>query len=141
MQYIKAFFVGLGVIFFIILLMLMYLWIVDPWNIKPLLQAVASPSAPVSEQSQNSMSDSDSSTSDQSSDAGVDTSTNAAASMSDAQAEALGSVGLSADAIPATFTAEQEACFIEILGAPRVEEIKSGAVPTATEFWQARGCL
>lgn len=141
MQYIKAFFVGLGVIFFCILLVLLYLWVVDPWNIKPLLQAVASPSAPVSEQSQTSANDSGRSTGDQSFEAGADTSTNATAGMSDAQVEALGSVGLSADTIPATFTAEQEACFIEILGAPRVEEIKNGAVPTATEFWQARGCL
>gem|GEM_PF-2118742 len=36
---------------------------------------------------------------------------------------------------------DQEACFVEVLGQARVDEIKAGDSPTATEFFEARGCI
>ncbi len=57
--------------------------------------------------------------------------------MTEAQAQALDSVGISASAI----SEEQEACFVRVLGQTRVDEVKAGAIPTAAEFFSARGCL
>ncbi len=57
------------------------------------------------------------------------------------QKKALLTYGISSSSIPATVSATQEACFVTTLGAPRVAEIKAGAVPTAIEFAKAKGCI
>jgi len=114
-------FVTLGVIFFLIIIAGVYFYATDPLDLKPLFlgndttqSATATPTA-------------------------HSTSTNPL--LNESQAQALESFGIDPAQVPSTITPEQEACFIEILGEARVEEIKAGASPTATEFFRARGCL
>lgn len=42
MKVLKVFFISLGVIFFILIIVAAYIWIADPFNLKPLLSAGAS---------------------------------------------------------------------------------------------------
>ena len=58
-----------------------------------------------------------------------------------AQKQAFLNFGISSSSIPANFSPTQETCFVTALGAPRVAQIKSGAVPTLTEFAKAKGCF
>jgi len=110
----------LGVIFFIIILFGIYFVIADPLNLKPLLF--------------NSNIDQD-----------TNTTTNNEVSnnsqFSESQEAAMKKFGIDPASIPTNFTAEQEVCFEEKLGIERVNEIKSGGSPTATEFFKVRGCL
>ena len=58
-----------------------------------------------------------------------------------AQKQALIKYGISSSSVPATISVTQEACFVKVLGAERVAEIKGGAVPSLIEFAKAKGCL
>lgn len=126
-KFFTVLFVGMGVLFLLQLIALAYLFVVDPYNLKPILfpadtSAATAPS-----------NDTDESTNF--AEPAADT-----AGMTAAQAEALNSVGLDASAA-ASFTPEQIMCFERLLGAPRVAEIKAGAVPTMAEFYTVRECL
>ena len=114
----NVFFVILGVIFFVIILIGLYLFVVDPYNIKPILfgsdVAVTENSSP--QVDKNPV-------------------------LNESQEKALETFGIDPATVPASITPEQEACFVEILGQVRVDEIKAGGTPTATEFFKARGCL
>lgn len=143
MTYIKAFFMGLGVVFFVLILIATYLFVVDPFNIKPLMSllwsqnsATLEPSvtAPVDSSDENSIPTGATESSDT-----PESNTNA--SLSPAQAAALEGVGISPDSLPSSISPEQEACFIQKIGSDRVEAIKAGAAPSAAEIWQARECL
>jgi hypothetical protein len=130
----KKFFIGLfvvmGVLFLLQMLALTYLFVVDPYNLKPIL--FPSERTPVS----TSASDTNGATiTDE-----VEGSVAEPSGVNAAQAEAMSSVGLDASAVQ-SFTPEQIACFEALLGAPRVAEIKSGAVPTIGEFYTVRGCM
>lgn len=61
--------------------------------------------------------------------------------LSSAQIDALVSLGIDPDAVPSSVSAEQEACFVGVLGEERVAEIKAGAVPGNLEFLRARSCI
>ena len=61
--------------------------------------------------------------------------------LNESQEAVLETFGIDPASLPATITPEQEACFIEAIGADRVEEIKAGDTPTATEIFRGRGCL
>lgn len=102
---------GLGIIFFILLLVLTVFVIVDPLNLKPLWQGY---------------------TATQTMPAGDSASTTS-------QTEALDAAGLTAEDV--TFTPAEEACFVNLFGQTRVDEIKAGAMPTAQEMFQGQGCL
>lgn len=143
MKYIKAFFFTLGVIFFLLLIGLAYLIIVDPYNVKPLLTALQS--RPQVEQSDTR--DAPASSDGEVSGSGTATPTaegtvlDAPVPLTPAQAAALEVVGIDPASLPSSISPEQEACFIEKIGADRVEAIKAGAAPTPVEMWQARECL
>jgi ABC-type Fe3+-hydroxamate transport system substrate-binding protein len=62
-------------------------------------------------------------------------------SMSPAQEAALRAFGVDPATVPASITAEQEACFVAKLGATRTAEIKAGDVPTAAELFTAKACI
>lgn len=119
-KFFTIFFVTLGVIFFILILIGIYLYVADPFNIKPLLSG---------------------------SDSSVSAVTNGGAvvdknpALSPAQEKTLETFGIDPATVPSEITPEQEACFVQILGAERVAEIKAGDTPTATEFFKAKGCL
>jgi hypothetical protein len=61
--------------------------------------------------------------------------------LSPNQEKALETVGINPSTIPSSFTPEQIQCFEEKLGKERVEEIKNGDTPTATEMIKGKGCL
>lgn len=130
---IVGFFAVLGFIFFCILLVLAYLIIADPFNLRPLvtllLESQSSPVtqevSPTTEVSQPSVSP------------GTEAVPAAGVPVTSEQAEALESVGLT----PSSISADQEACFVRILGQERVDAVKAGDVPSASEFFSARECL
>jgi len=49
--------------------------------------------------------------------------------------------GIDPASVPSSITPEMEACFEKTLGEDRVNEIKAGAEPTATELFTARSCI
>jgi len=71
----------------------------------------------------------------------ADTQVSGGFSLSDSQIQALASFGIDPSAIPSSITPEQESCFVATLGADRVAEIKSGALPSAIDFFKAKSCI
>lgn len=139
MKWIYRFFVVLGIIFFIILLGLAYFIIADPLNLRPLFQSMYEMSS-----SSEASSDIRNQTSDVNTGIGNDTNGDATQSpsgISAGQAQALESVGINPEAVPTSFTPEQQRCFVGILGQARVDAIVAGATPTPSEFYQAKSCL
>ena len=133
MKWIYRFFAVLGVIFFCILIGMGYFIIADPFNIRPIIMSMYG-SATTSEKTNES----------QSSDTievRATTETGETGGVSAGQAQALESIGINPESVPAEFTPEQEACFTNALGQERVSAIKGGAVPTPAEFYKAKGCL
>jgi hypothetical protein len=114
-------FVGLGVVFLVVLIFGGYFIISDPYNLRPLLFGGGSARSSV-----NANSGSDQNT-----------------GLSAEQERALEAFGVDPSSIPSpsSITPEQEACFEEKLGKERVAEIKAGASPTAAEFFQAKDCV
>ena len=107
------FFVSLGVIFFLLILSGIFLYTFDPFNLKPLFFGGT---ASESTTDKNPL-------------------------LSPAQEKALRTIGIDPTSIPSSFTPEQEACFVRILGESRVAEIKAGSTPTPAEYFQAKSCL
>lgn len=131
------FFVTFGIIFLILMAIGVYVFVTDPYGLKPLLRGGSAPlqsdSMPVANTEQES----------------ADTDTNATAeteaaggfTLSSAQVEALVGLGIDPAAVPTSISAEQEACFVAALGEASVAEIKAGAVPSALEFLKAKSCI
>jgi hypothetical protein len=127
----RAFFVFLGVIFFFILIALGYLFLADPYNLKPIFMPTSSSDVVSTTSSENITTTS--TTSDNQ---------NAKASLlSPAQESALNNIGVNPNSLPTSITPSQETCFVGILGQARVDEIKAGAIPSAPEFFKAMVCL
>jgi len=129
-KFLNVFFVTLGVIFSIIILFVIYLFIFDPLNLKPLIfgsntttNTVKTEAAKSSEQNQNNSSE------------------NVSFSFSDAQKKTLQSFGIDPTTLPTTITATQQTCLEGKLGTARFAEIKAGASPNAIEFYNAKSCL
>ncbi len=125
-KFFTIFFVTLGVLFFVLLLVLAYLFVFDPLNLKPLFM-----SSPDSASTATTAAVEGETTA---------TTTTAGSQLSPAQEAALKSVGIASDAVP-TFTEVQLQCFEGVLGKARVDEIKAGAIPSATEFYKAKVCM
>lgn len=124
-KFITAFFVTLGVIFLILIFVGIYFYITDPLNLKPLIFGNETAETTESETAESENSE----TSDQN------------PVLSKSQEKALEAFGIDPANVPSEITAEQEACFVAELGAERVAEIKAGASPTMTEYYQARDCI
>jgi hypothetical protein len=129
-KFFTVFFVVLGVVFFALLIVLAYLFVVDPYNLKPMLLGT-----PVNIEVESVDTSSISVSED-----GVPVSAATNTNLSPAQEAALESVGIAPAVVP-TFTAAQLQCFEGLFGKARVEEIKAGATPSATEFYKAKACL
>ncbi len=128
-KFFTIFFVVLGVIFFIILLVLAYLFIFDPYNLKPFITGSNTSTKSIQTESNTTSQTSDVNTNTESS------------NLSPAQTKALEAVGIDPSTLPQSFTNEQLKCFETILGKARVDEIKAGATPSFTEFNQAKSCI
>ena len=118
----NVFFVTLGVIFFIILCGLAYIWFADPFNIRPFVSVLTA------ESTEASISLKGGSIKDKN------------PVLSSEQEAALESIGINPENLPSTITPEMEACFTAKLGSARVAEIKAGASPTAVEVFTTREC-
>jgi hypothetical protein len=134
------FFAGLGVIFFGLLVALTVFIVTDPYNLRPLVMQLLGSQAEIT----NFAPEDSGAAVESMNEAEVPVNTPSEATVSpgsvpvtDAQAEALESVGLS----PSAISADQEACFVRVLGQARVDAIKAGDIPTVTEFMQAKDCL
>ena len=117
-KFLNIFFVTLGVIFFILILAGSYFFVTDPLNLKPIL--FGSDEKAVSE-------------------VGKEVDKNPM--LNEKQEKALETFGIDPADVPSEITPEQEACFESILGEERVDEIKAGDSPTATEYFKARNCM
>ncbi len=134
-------FVTLGVIFLILLLIGTYFFITDPYNLKPLIfgsgptKTQTSNNPNTGNTTQNTAQTGDSSTSTQA------VTATGGFELSEAQRQALISLGIDPSAVPSSISEEQETCFVSVLGEARVSEIKAGAVPNAIEFYKAKACV
>ena len=120
-KFLQIFFTTLGVIFFILLAVGVYLYVADPYEIKPLIKSLTGQSTPTTKES------------------GSPTDKNPL--LSPAQEKALEKAGIDPAALPSTITPAMETCFYAKLGATRANEIKNGAQPTASDYFIARSCF
>ena len=132
-KFFTIFFVTLGVIFSIVLLVLGYLWFADPFEIKPLLGISDMEDASVIEESSSSATETESSAQEEV--------TTKNPNLTPAQENALELIGVDPTAIPDSISPEQLSCFVRVLGQARVTEIQSGAAPSAIEIFKAKECL
>lgn len=117
-KFLNIFFVVLGVIFFILLVLATYFFITDPFNLKPLVF---------------DSSDSEYISSKETIDKNL--------LISDTQEKLLETVGVDPADLPTEITPTMHECFVGILGAERVFEIEQGSSPTPTEFFKTKHCL
>lgn len=130
-------FVTLGVIFLILVLIGTYFFVTDPYGLKPLLFGGSAPM----QQSGATALDADTSENTDADTAGEQEASTGGFELSDAQVAALVSLGIDPASVPSSISAEQEACFVGVLGAARVAEIKAGAVPSTFELLKAKSCI
>ncbi len=116
-KFFTIFFVTLGVIFSIIILMGLLFYITDPLNLKPLIFG------------------------DESVESATGTSEDSHPLLNESQEKALESFGINPADVPSEITPAQEACFVEKLGEERVAEIKAGDTPTAMDYFKAKDCI
>lgn len=124
---VRIFFFTLGVIFFLLIGTGMYLWYVDPFELRPLVETLLSDAKGIATEVREGVEEK----------VGEDKSP----SLNAVQERALEAVGIDPAKIPATMTPEQEVCFTEKLGAARVAEIRAGASPSAADLLKARSCI
>ena len=127
-KFLTGLFVVMGVIFTILIIIGVCLYITDPWNIRPMIEGISATEAPRTTMTTTLPVD-------------VSATESSSFTLSDAQKQALVSFGIDPASVPSTISAEMEACFVRALGAPRVVEIKAGAVPGALEFFKAKSCI
>lgn len=118
------FFVALGIIFFVILIGLSYLWFADPFEIRPLIKSLTQeiPATQSQESTQETVR------------------ADKHPALTEEQEQALETIGIDPSALPTTITPEMETCFTAVLGEERVQEIRDGASPTPVEAFKTREC-
>lgn len=121
-KFLEIFFIILGVIFFILLLAGTYLYVADPFGIKPFINGLGSKAAPAPKQ------------------AGTNT-VDKNPLLTPAQEQTLEKIGIDPATLPTKITPAMEACFYRKLGDRRTNEIKNGATPTAADYFAARSCI
>lgn len=118
---INGFFVFLGILFLIIIVILATVYITDGYGIRSLLTGSSS-SPSLSGSDTNESSDKNS-------------------LLSDSQEKMLENIGIDPASLPSKITPEILACFETKLGKERTDEIKSGASPTPLDYAKAKGCF
>lgn len=121
-KFLQIFFMTLGVIFFILLIVGTYLFVADPFGIKPILKILTAQSAPAAKQTSSPTTDKN-------------------PLLSPTQEQALQKIGIDPASLPTTITPTMEACFYSKLGTTRATEIKNGSAITASDYFAARSCL
>ncbi|MFA6410002.1 MAG: hypothetical protein WCW26_00285 [Candidatus Buchananbacteria bacterium] len=113
------FFVALGIIFLILIIIVAYLFMADPFKLKPVLKTWFEPAAVTNNA----------------------TTTDKNPLLTVEQEKTLESLGVNPAALPTAITPKMEKCFTEKLGQARVAEIIKTGQPTAADFFAARACL
>lgn len=126
-------FIVLGVIFLLLLMFLIYLFVADPYHIKPVIFG----NVPTSNQNKETT-DGSIKTSNEND---ATTSASGGFQLSEEQRQAIISIGIDPSSVPSSISVDQEVCFVGILGESRVAEIKAGAVPSTLEFLKAKSCI
>ena len=121
----KLFFCTLGVIFFLILCALAYLWFADPFGIRPIVVKYLEKDTPITVEGVLSE---------------TQTLLDANPALNSTQEAALRTVGIDPGTLPTSVTPEMKVCFTEKLGAERVSAIVAGDTPTAVEIFQTKDC-
>jgi len=117
----NIFFVGLGVIFFIIILVATYFWFTSPLSKEKSLPVILSNVAgkegsKIDNIDKNPL-------------------------LTEEQEAQLETIGINPSDLPTEITAEMEACFVVKLGETRTKKIIGGSAPTAIDFFKARSCI
>jgi len=113
----NAFFVFLGVVFFLILIAVGYIFVTDTFGIKSILTNNYSASPQDSAQGDKNP------------------------LLSETQEQALEKIGVDTAKLPSKITPEMAVCFEEKLGKERTDEIVGGDSPTATDYIKAQDCI
>lgn len=144
LKVLNVFFVVLGVLFLLLILSAAYLFVFDPFDLKPLFRSLGpqagteeripapqdeAPSAPPSERVAPAPAPSPLPAADRH------------PLLNAEQEQLLRTFGIDPAKLPKEMTPELEACFAEKLGAPRVEEISKGSQLTAFDVFGGRSCL
>ncbi len=138
-------FVGLGVVFLLLIIAGVSFFITDPFNIKPYIyndfisqEKFMMEASSKKDENKTFNPENEAVVKEEE----VRTSNSETiVSPSKGQTELLESLGINPDSVPKNFTEEQISCFEKVLGQPRVEEIKQGQVPTVVELYKAKDCL
>lgn len=121
MRWWQTCFMIFGIACFIVLLILFaigaYLWNTDPFGVKPMIE---------------NFSQSKSATSTQPVDHPL---------LNEAQEQLLQNYGIDVNALPKEITPELKACAETQLGKERLQALKDGAKPTASDFLKAQTCI
>lgn len=118
LKILNVFFVILGIIFLIILIIAAYFIITDPFGLKPLLKMTQTAT-----------------------DVPISNSIDKHPLLTAEQERFLESFGINPATLPTEITPTMEQCFIDKLGAARVKEIEQGSELTTTDFLKASSCL
>jgi len=120
-KFLNGFFVVLGVVFFLVLIALAYIYFTNTFGIKSLLKGNPDSSSTPENVSTDS--------SDKN------------PLIPDAQEKALEDIGIDTSTLPTEITPEMLACFDAKLGTARTEEIKNGSPLTAGDYAKAGNCI
>ncbi len=130
-KFIQTIFILLGVIFFILIVAGIYLYVADPFKIKPIINNLTEQSVPTKKEIIPSKQ--------------TDTTNNAAVNKSliltPSQIQTLQKIGVNPNIIPTSISPAMEQCFYDKLGVNRADEIKGGAQPTAVDVFKIRSCI
>lgn len=61
--------------------------------------------------------------------------------LNDSQEKTLYDLGVDTTKLPTEITPSMQACFVNVLGEDRANQIVSGSSPSATEIFKAKDCL
>jgi len=104
-----------------------YIWITDPFNLKPLIPSGISPISIIKTVTGNSEVEIDN----------IDKNP----LLSEEQEAQLESLGIEPADLPSTITPAMEKCFIQKLGETRTNQIIQGSSPTPADFLKASSCF
>tara|TARA_B100000508_G_scaffold37782_2_gene29591 strand:+ start:851 stop:1228 length:378 start_codon:yes stop_codon:yes gene_type:complete len=121
LKILNIFFVVLGVIFFGLILVGVYIFKTDALG----LNAFVSPTQTIGDGIINS----------------TEPVEDKHPALNESQEKMLETVGVDPATLPTEVTPEQESCFEEAIGIERVNEIKAGDVPTVTDYFKAKDCI
>ena len=117
LKILNYFFTTLGILFFLIILIGIYLFITDPFGLKPLFSSLNIPAnTTVDMIDKNPL-------------------------LTPAQEKTVESLGIDPTKLPTAITPELEKCLLQKLGAQRADEIIKGSAPTAMDVLKASVCL